>query len=83
MSKAQRINIFASAYHKLKDITTMTELKQNKLTLAELDIVFDMMKDMSDISGKVTKTAIKGAAEWFQRHGFSVQQNGILWEVSI
>ena len=83
MSKAQKIRIFSTAYHKLKDITDMQELKHNRLTLAELDIVFDMMKDMSDISGKVTKTAIKGAAEWFQRHGFSVQQNGILWEVSI
>lgn len=83
MSRAKRINIFAKAYDALMAIDDDKALKKAKLTLAEYDTVYCIMKELSRIDDKVTGTVSQAVADWFTKYGFTVKVKGIGWEVSI
>lgn len=79
MSKKER---FSAAYNSYMDIYSMETLSKNLLTLAEYDIVYEMLIEMSDCKTE-TKTSIKAVADWFTRHDFHVTQKEIGWTVSL
>ena len=80
MNKKKR---FSAAYDSYMDIhNSMESLSKNLLTLAEYDIVYEMLIEMSDCKTE-SKTVIKAVAEWFARHDFHVTQKGIGWTVSL
>lgn len=83
MTKAKRINIFSTAYHKFYDIKDEKDLQKAKLTLADYDVVFNILKDLSGIDENTSETISQSVADWFQRMKFTVQPKGIGWEISI
>ena len=87
MTLTEKINIYTTAYDRYKNIEDMKDLKREKLTLAEYDTVYDVLKVLSRIDDSKTSTYIEAVANWFKRNGFSVVQGTgadcVNWIISI
>ena len=57
------------------------ELRKQKLSLSDYDVVFNMLLDLREY--KRAECIQKGAAEWFKRLKFEVVEKGIGWEVRV
>lgn len=78
----EKATIFAVAYGNFKDIENMKDLKREKLTLAEYNAVYDILKTTSDCKTSAT-TIMSNVKNWFVRNDFVVTENGIGWIISL
>ena len=88
MTLTEKINVYTMAYDRYKSIEDMKDLKREKLTLAEYNAVYDVLKTLSRIiDDPKTSTYIEAVANWFKRNGFSVVQGTrvdcVSWIISI
>lgn len=68
---------------KFEGIDTEKDLKKNKLSLSDYDLVFRSLSDL--YYNKSTKTYIKAVADWFKRNGANVKmdEEGINYIITI
>ena len=71
---SKKVKIFSSAYEKFKIITTSKELSKHRLTLADHEMLYDVLKELSDIKkDKKVYCLSKNVAEWLKRAGMHVE----------
>lgn len=64
---------------KYNNMTTYVDLKRNKLTKADYDMLGDVLTDM--ISGQIVTTIYKSVAEWCKRNGAKVTEVPCGWAI--
>lgn len=86
MTRAKRMQVFASAYSKYMNIENDADLKKERLTLTDYKIAFDVLRLLSGVNGSAVPVLSSGVAEWFRRAGFIVDdphENKINYIISI
>ena len=86
MTRAKRMQIFASAYSNYMNIENDADLKKECLTLADYKIAFDVLRLLSGVNGSAIPVFSSGVAEWFRRAGFIVDdphENEVNYTISI
>lgn len=71
---------FKQAHKNLFGITTVKDLRENKLTLIELDEVYRIFMDIIEYGH--SSTIMEGAKNWMERNGAEVREGGIGWTVT-
>lgn len=67
MTKAQKMRTFTKAYSNWRSIEDDRDLRRNKLTLAEYNMLTEILKSLSDISDKVEETISESVANWCRK----------------
>lgn len=86
MTKAKRMQVFASAYSKYMNIENEADLKKEHLSLADYKVTFDVLRLLSGVNGSAVPVLSSGVAEWFRRAGFIVDdphENEVNYTISI
>lgn len=83
MNKSKKIKTFTAAYSKYIDIQDDRDLRKNHITLCEYHVIFDILKELSDITEKKAETISEGVANWFKRNGFAVAERGVGFSISL
>lgn len=66
-------NVYATAYKQLMLMETSDDVKQQKLTSYDYNMVYDIMCELSVLlKNKVCYTLSTSVANWFKRQGFKV-----------
>ncbi len=83
MSKAKRINIFASAYHDFINIQDDNDLRNNNLSLSDYKELKYLLKSLSNIDDTIVSTLYKNPFLWLKERGFFTKQDTIGWQISL
>ena len=81
-TNTRKISTFTSAYHDLKTIEHINDLKKHNLTLAEYHAVCDCMEELADCES-TTETISLNVAKWFEKRNFTVTKFSLGWEISL
>ena len=77
-NSAERHELYMEAYRKVYMIGNKHDLRKNKLTFIEYEIVKDILKefantkDRPDVVCQQQSCYLKGVADWFERCGFKI-----------
>ncbi len=66
---------------KYNGITTYVDLKKNKLSMSDYQMLGDMLTDM--INGQIVSTIYQNVALWFKRNGARVTEIPSGWKVEV
>lgn len=67
------------AINNYNKITTSKDLRRNKITKAEYDMIFYLLRDMAN--GEVVATMFENVAMWFKRNGCKVKEITCGWQI--
>ena len=75
-------NIINNTYRAIfREEWTAARLKRERITPADFYAIYDMFKDLSR-PGATAETLIKGAAEFYKRHGYNVTETAIGYKIN-
>lgn len=67
------------AINNYNKITTAKDLRTNKITKADYDAIYYLLRDMAD--GEIVATISKNVAMWFKRNGCKIKEITCGWQI--
>ena len=81
MTLAEKTKAISKAYHILRDINYITDLKKHNFTLSDYNAAIDIFKNLST-PGTSAKTFIKSVADFYKKAGFMVSCGPVDYTIS-
>ena len=82
-TNVKKMKVMTKAYEAWRTIENDVDLRKNKLTLNEYQVLTDVLKKLSTMESDGEYTLLAGVANWCKKHGLFVKPDGINYKIGL